>query len=171
MSGEAELLLELAERVRSRFYGKYRGKVSEVDQDTLRIKATVPAVLGDTVSGWCLPCVPYAGDQVGLFLIPDVGAAVWIEFEGGDPSYPIWAGCFWRQGELPSDAGPKVRGVVTAAPHKMLFDDDASEVTLTDSNEGSLKLDSDGVTAGRGSKKVVVGDSSVSVNDGALEVT
>jgi Type VI secretion system/phage-baseplate injector OB domain len=168
MSGEAELLLELADRVRSRFYGKYRGKVVEVDEDTLRIKAKVPAVLGDTVSGWCLPC---AGDQVGMFLIPDVDAAVWIEFEGGDTSYPIWVGCFWRKGELPSDAGPKVRGVVTAAPHKMLFDDDASGVTLTDSNEGSVKLDSDGVTAGRGSKKVLVGESSVSVNDGALEVT
>jgi uncharacterized protein involved in type VI secretion and phage assembly len=170
MSGETELLLELAERIRSRFYGKYRGSVVDVDAATLRIKAKVPAVLGDTVSGWCLPCVPYAGDQVGVFFVPDVGAGVWIEFEGGDVSYPIWVGCYWRDGELPPDAGPKVRGVVTAAPHKMLFDDDASELTLTDANEGSVKLDSDGVTAGRGSQKVTVGDSSVSFNDGAWEV-
>jgi phage baseplate assembly protein gpV len=171
VSGETELLLDLAERVRSRFYGKYRGTVTDVDAATLRIKAKVPAVLGDAESGWCEPCVPYAGDQVGLFLVPDVGAGVWIEFEGGDVSYPIWAGCYWRTGELPSDAKPKVRGLVTAAPHKLLFDDDASEITVTDANDGSVTFDSGGVTTGRGSQKVTVSDSSVSVDDGAFEVT
>lgn len=170
MTDDTALVLDLAERLRSRFYGKYRGTVTDVDAGTLRIKAQVPAVLGDAVSGWAQPCVPYAGDQVGMFLIPASGAGVWIEFEGGDPSYPIWVGCFWRSGELPSDASPTTRGVVTAAPHKLLFDDDASEVTLTDSNDGSLTFDSSGVTAGRGSQAVVVSDSSVSVNDGAFEV-
>jgi uncharacterized protein involved in type VI secretion and phage assembly len=165
-----ELLLDLADRLRNRFYGKHRGIVKEVDSATLRIRATVPDVLGETTSGWAMPCVPYAGDQVGFFMVPDVGAGVWIEFEGGDPSYPIWVGCYWRDGELPSDAAPKVRGIVTAAPHKLLLDDDASEVTVTDSNEGSVKLGSDGVTAGRGGQKVIVSDSSVSINDGALEV-
>ena len=102
--------------------------------------------------------------------LPDVGAGVWIEFEGGDPSYPIWVGCYWRRGELPSDAAPKVRGIVTSAPHKLLLDDDASEVTVADSNDGSVTLGSDGVTTGRGGQKVTVSDSSVSINDGALEV-
>jgi uncharacterized protein involved in type VI secretion and phage assembly len=170
MSRETELLMELAERLRSRFYGKYRGIVTDVDATTLRIKAQVPAVLGEAVSGWSQPCVPYAGDQVGLFFVPAVGAGVWIEFEGGDVSYPIWAGCYWRSGELPSDAAPTVRGVVTAAPHKLLFDDDASEITLADASDGSVTFDAAGVTAARGSKSVVVGDASVSVNDGGLEV-
>jgi uncharacterized protein involved in type VI secretion and phage assembly len=166
-----ELLLDLADRLRNRFYGKHRGIVREVDADTLRIRAVVPDVLGETVSGWAMPCVPYAGDQVGFFMVPDVGAGVWIEFEGGDPSYPIWVGCYWRTGELPSDAAPKVRGIVTSAPHKLLLDDDASEVTVADSNDGSVTLGSDGVTTGRGGQKVLVSDSSVSINDGALEVT
>lgn len=170
MSGETELLLELAERLRSRFYGKYRGTVVDVDASTLRIKARVPAVLGEAVSGWCQPCVPYAGDKVGFFFVPDVGAGVWIEFEGGDVSYPIWVGCYWRTGELPEDATPATRGVVTAAPHKLLFDDAASEITLADASDGSVTFDSSGVTAARGSKKVAVSDASVSVNDGGLEV-
>ena len=51
-------------------------------------------------SGWALPAVPYAGDGVGFFMIPPIGASVWIEFEHGDPDYPIWTGCFW------ADAGP-----------------------------------------------------------------
>ena len=37
-----QLLLDLSDRVRSRFYGKYRGTVTEVDAETLRIKAKVP---------------------------------------------------------------------------------------------------------------------------------
>ena len=132
------LLFELADRLHNRFYGKYRGIVTAVDQATLRIKATVPAVLGTTPTGWCLPCVPYAGPGVGFFFIPDAGAAVWIEFEGGDVSYPIWSGCFWRAGELPADAAPTTRGLVTAAPHKLLFDDAADEVTLDDASNGTV---------------------------------
>ena len=164
------LLIDLAERVRHRYYGKYRGTVTDVDSSTLRIKATVPAVLGTTPTGWCLPCVPYAGPSVGLFLLPEVGAAVWIEFEGGDVSYPIWAGCYWRTGELPAEATPTTRGLVTKAPHKLLFDDDGQAVTLTDSNDNTVELTSDGVTQTRGTQKVTVADASVSINDGALEV-
>ena len=165
-----ELLFELADRLQHRFYGKYRGIVTDVDDSTLRIKATVPAVLGTTPTGWCLPCVPYAGKSVGFFFLPEVGAAVWIEFEGGDVSYPIWAGCYWRDGELPSEASPTIRGIVTAAPHQLLFDDDQDEVTLGDSNGGTVTLDSDGVTSTRGSNSVAVKDSQVSINDSAFEV-
>jgi uncharacterized protein involved in type VI secretion and phage assembly len=168
---EDRLLFELADRLHNRFYGKYRGIVTAVDQATLRIKATVPAVLGTTPTGWCLPCVPYAGPGAGFFFIPDAGAAVWIEFEGGDVSYPIWSGCFWRAGELPADAAPATRGLVTAAPHKLLFDDAADEVTLADASNGTVVLDRTGVTSARGGKKVVVADGSVDINDGALEVT
>ena len=165
-----DLLFELADRLQHRFYGKYRGIVVDVDASTLRIKATVPAVLGTTPSGWCQPCVPYAGPNVGFFFLPEPGAAVWIEFEGGDVSYPIWVGCFWRAGELPAEASPTVRGIVTAAPHQLLFDDDAGEVSLGDSNGGTVVLDSSGVTTARGSKTVAVTDASVALNSDAFKV-
>lgn len=167
-----QLLIELADRLQHRFYGKYRGIVTDVDDSAklLRIKATVPAVLGTTPTGWCLPCVPYAGKDVGLFLVPDVGAAVWIEFEAGDVSYPIWSGCFWRADELPSDATPTTRGLVTAAPHKLLFDDSGDEVHIEDSNGGTIAFTSDGVETSTGTASVAVGTGEVSVNDGALKV-
>src|SRR5262249_20058237 len=95
------LLMDIAERIRNRFYGKYRGVVTQVDSPTLRVKAKVPAVLGDQESGWAMPCVPYAGPQVGLAFLPEEGTGVWIEFEGGDVSFPIWTGCYWRTGEQP----------------------------------------------------------------------
>ena len=93
-----------------RFFGKYRGTV-ENDLDPFgqgRLQVRVPAVLGDAAMLWAMPCSPYAGPGVGLFLIPPVGAQVWVEFEGGDPDYPIWVGGFWGPGEAPSPApGPQ----------------------------------------------------------------
>jgi len=170
-STNEQAVLELLERFRSRYYGKFRGTVTDVDAGTLRIKATVPAVLGTQPTGWSMPCVPYAGNNVGLAFLPEVGSGVWIEFEGGDVSYPIWVGCYWRSGEQPSDATPTVKAIVTTSPLKILLDDDAGTITISDSNQNSLTLDSSGITLTRGSSSVAVTDSEVNVNDGALEVT
>jgi uncharacterized protein involved in type VI secretion and phage assembly len=105
-----------------------------------------------------------------MAFLPEQGSGVWIEFEGGDVSYPIWTGCYWRSGEQPSDAAPKVKTIVTTAPHKILLDDDGQSITISDSNQNKITLDSSGITLERGSSKVAVTDSEVNVNDGALEV-
>jgi uncharacterized protein involved in type VI secretion and phage assembly len=165
-----QLLAEILERVRNRFYGKYRGVVTDVDTSALRIKANVPAVLGTQTSGWARHCVPYAGPDVGMAFLPEVGAGVWIEFEGGDVSYPIWTGCYWRDGEPPSDAKPTVKAIVTASGNKIVLDDDAGSITISDNNGNKVTLDASGVTIERGGNKVNVSDTEVNVNDGALEV-
>jgi hypothetical protein len=163
-------LEDLLEHLRNRFYGKYRGAVTDVDAATCRIKATVPAVFGSVDTGWCMPCVPYAGPNVGIAFLPEVGSGVWIEFEGGDVSYPIWSGCFWREGEVPSDVDAAVKVIVTAAPLELKLDDNAQSITITDPNGNTVTLDSSGITLENGGSQVVVSSSSVSVNDGALEV-
>jgi uncharacterized protein involved in type VI secretion and phage assembly len=164
-------LEDLLEWLRTRFYGKYRGIVTDVDAPTMRIKATVPSVLGETPTGWCLPCVPYAGKNVGFAFLPDVGSGVWIEFEGGDVSYPIWVGGYWRDGEYPPDAAPAVKMIITHAPHQLKLDDNRSSITLTDPNNNTVTLDGSGITLANGeSVSVVLNSSSVSVNNGALEV-
>jgi len=167
---DAALLDEILERLRNRFYGKYRGVVTEVDAGSLRIKAKVPAVLGTQPTGWCRHCVPYAGPGVGLVFLPEIGAGVWIEFEGGDVSYPIWTGCYWRDGETPSDAGPKVKAIVTAGDFKILIDDDGGTMTITDNNQNKITLDGSGITLERGAGKIEIGGAEVNINDGALEV-
>jgi phage baseplate assembly protein gpV len=164
------VLEELIERLRTRFYGKYRGIVSEVDPSTMRIKALVPTVLGETETGWCMPCVPYAGPNVGFAFLPELESGVWIEFEGGDVSYPIWVGGYWRKGEVPSEASAEAKVILTTAPHELKLDDGAGSLTLTDPNGNTLTLDSSGITLSNAASTVVVSDSSVSVNDGALEV-
>ena len=164
---------DLLDRLRSRFYGKYRGIVSAVDASTMRIKAKVPSVLGETETGWCMPCVPYAGPKTGFAFLPETGSGVWIEFEGGDVSYPIWVGGYWRETEYPADAAPHVKVIVTAAQHKLIFDDDDAKrsITLSDQNGNTVTLDSSGTTIANGQSKVVVSTAKVSVNNDALKVT
>jgi hypothetical protein len=81
----------------TRYYGKYRGTVIEnIDPEQIgRVLVQVPDVLGDIPSSWALPCVPAAGIQSGVFVVPPIGSQVWVEFEQGDPDYPIWTGGFW----------------------------------------------------------------------------
>src|SRR2546425_7995060 len=86
------------------FLGKFRGKVeNNIDPLQLgRVQVSVPAVLGEGQLSWAMPCAPFAGSSVGFFTIPPVGASVWVEFEGGDPDYPIVSGGFWGAGEVPA---------------------------------------------------------------------
>ncbi len=127
------------------FYGKYRGLVTD-NQDPLnrgRVKARVPEVLGDVDTGWALPAAPYAGDGVGAYTVPAVGAGVWIEFEAGDVSNPIWAGCWWGDGQLPkdetgSDSTPSRKIVRTDQGLLLALDDGATTITLSDSNGSNL---------------------------------
>jgi uncharacterized protein involved in type VI secretion and phage assembly len=171
VNGTATHLNEFpAPEARVRYYGKYRGIVSAVDAATCRIKAQVPSVLGDADSGWCLPCVPYAGPGVGIAFLPEQGSGVWIEFEGGDVSYPVWVGCYWRDGEPPSDVAAGVKVIVTKSSNKLILDDDQQSITITDNNGNSVTLDTTGITLSRAGQQIVVSDASISVNDGALEV-
>ena len=160
------------------FYGKYRGTVvNNIDpMQRGRVQVSVPAVLGGGRSSWAEACVPYAGDQVGLFAVPPVGASVWVEFEAGDPNRPILAGCFWAQGQAPGNALPTTK----------VFATDSVTVTADDLPGGggltitvgppavpvqmTLSCTSSGIELGIGASKLLLSTTSVSVNDGALEV-
>jgi uncharacterized protein involved in type VI secretion and phage assembly len=80
-----------------KFYGKYRGLVlNNIDPMQMnRLQVQVPDVAGLIPTTWAMPCVPLAGLQNGMVALPIIGSGVWIEFEQGDPDYPIWVGCFW----------------------------------------------------------------------------
>ena len=83
-----------------KYYGKYRGVViNNVDPMQLgRLLVEVPDVLGLAPSSWAVPCVPLAGPTgppMGVFMVPPIGAGVYVEFEQGDPNYPVWVGCRW----------------------------------------------------------------------------
>lgn len=105
-------------------YGKYRGTViNNVDPMQIgRIQAMVPDVAGFVPSTWAMPCVPVAGINNGLFTVPMIGSGVWIEFERGDPDYPVWVGGYWGiAAEVPVLARmvpPAVPGITLQTPLK-----------------------------------------------------
>ncbi|WP_444997857.1 phage baseplate assembly protein V [Aliikangiella sp. IMCC44359] len=80
-----------------KYYGKYRGMVlNNVDPlQQGRLQVQVPDVANLIPTTWAMPCAPVAGIQNGMFALPIIGSGVWVEFEQGDPEYPIWVGCFW----------------------------------------------------------------------------
>jgi hypothetical protein len=83
----------------TRFYGKYRARViSNIDPlGQGRIQVMVPSVSQFNVGSWAKPSPPFEGPGCGFFFVPHIGAKVWIEFEEGDPDYPILAGGFWDE--------------------------------------------------------------------------
>ena len=165
------VLSRLIERVDSRYYGKYRGQVTDnEDPDNLgRIKATVPRLLGDNETGWALPAFIYGGAQEqGLFAVPDIGAGVWIEFEGGELSYPIWTGTWYTSGAVPEAAGPGKKVWKTKSAHKIVLDDDDGSIEITDTNGNSIKMDSTEVKISTGNAfKIVIEAPQIELVEGA----
>jgi hypothetical protein len=161
------------------FFGKYRGKVeNNLDPRQIgRVQVSVPAVYGEGRLSWAMPCVPYAGAGVGFFTVPPTGANVWVEFEEGDPDYPIWSGCFWGEGEAPAQP---------AAPMIKMLKTEGITLELNDTPGGGgftlevgppvgptpLKLvcNAAGIELSNGNASVKLTPASVSLNGGALEV-
>lgn len=163
------------------FWGKYRGIVTD-NMDPLmtgRVRARVPDVLGDAESGWAMPCAPFGGSQTGFFAVPKVGAGVWIEFEHGDPDYPVWAGCWWGSAAdmpptllVPPPPSKKVM-IRTEGGHSILLDDTPGigGITLETSTGQKITLTPLGVEIdnGQGGAIKLMGPQ-VTINNGALEV-
>ena len=130
-------------------------------------------VFGDHSCGWALPSLPYAGKGVGLFLVPPVDASVWIEFEHGDPDYPIWTGCFWSQGELPATAAVAEMKVLKTDAGTITINDlpGIGGITIETSAGMKIVINMQGIEINNsigGSIKLT--GPQVSINDGALEV-
>jgi uncharacterized protein involved in type VI secretion and phage assembly len=161
------------------YFGKYRGVVTDIQDPMMqnRIKASVPDVFGSADSGWALACLPFAGGGMGFVGLPKVGSAVWIEFEHGDPEFPIWTGCWvGAPTDLPSEAlAPPYKKIIlkTEGGHKIILDDTPGigGITLETSGGQKVTLTAMGVQIdnGQGAKVALTGPQ-VSVNDGALQV-
>ncbi len=166
-----ETLIRLARQVDEKRYGKYRAIVvdNQDPQKRARLKLRIPSVLADQISDWALPCLPYGGlSGQGMFMVPDIDAQVWVEFEEGDIHRPIWVGTFWQQqGDPPEEAAkdePTTRMIRTSSGHVLQFDDEDGEekfrlfhpadaemiidkqgtITLTDASGALLKMDAPG---------------------------
>lgn len=166
------------------FYGKYRGVVTnnKDPQGIGCVRARVPDVYGDHESGWALPALPFGGNQMGFFAVPAEGAGVWIEFECGDPDYPIWSGCWWgAAAEMPKllapppppGKEPQKTLITTAAGHSILLDDSSGGAGITLQTPGGQKIviNAQGIEISNGQgASIKLTATKVQINGSALEV-
>lgn len=164
------------------FFGKYRGLVLDnVDPlQTGRLLVQVPDVTNVLPSSWAMPCLPFAGIQSGFFAVPQIGSTVWVEFEHGNPDYPIWTGCFWETvAQVPAlalAAPPGLQQIVlqTVAQNTLLISDvpgPSGGILLKSSTGALISVSDTGITIsnGQGATIIMTGPA-VTVNEGALEV-
>jgi len=164
------------------YYGKYRGMVTNnIDPMQMgRIMASVPDVGSAIPSTWAMPCVPITGRGSGTWFVPQIGAGVWIEFEQGDPEYPIWSGCFWgSSSEAPSDAktgNPVSPSIIleTGLKNVIVISDlpgPTGGIILKSMSGAKILINDLGITIdnGQGAKIALLGPN-VNINNGALTV-
>jgi hypothetical protein len=159
------------------FFGKYRGAVrSNLDpQGRCRLLINVTDVHGPNITSWAMPCLPYGGLQLGSYVVPPVGAGVWVEFEHGDPDYPIWSGCWWGVADAPLVA----RSVTPSQPVFLLMTPKQAAIGISDTPIPALMLKEGGVILSAGPQSYIAIEPSgitivgpkVDVNLGALLVT
>jgi uncharacterized protein involved in type VI secretion and phage assembly len=163
-----------------KFYGKYRATVfNNIDPEQRgRIQAMVPDVSGLIPTSWALPCVPIAGKLSGVYVVPQIGSGVWIEFEQGDPDYPIWTGCFWGlAAEVPAlalagvPASPSIV-LQTALQNSLVISDlpgPTGGIMLKSITGASIIVNDTGIYIqnGKGASITMVGPA-VDINNGAF---
>lgn len=165
-----------------KFYGKFRGVVlNNVDPMQIgRLQVIVPDVSTVLPTSWAMPCLPVGGIQMGLFTVPPPGAGVWIEFEQGDPDYPIWAGCYWGSAaEVPAAAllyPPPVPAITLQTPlqNSITVSDlppPTGGIMIKSTTGATITVNDAGITIqnGQGASIVMAGPS-VTINAGALVV-
>lgn len=171
------------------YWGKYRGTVvNNLDpEQRARLLLTVPDVLGLMSSTWAECCAPLAGmtgAASGVFMVPPIGAGVWVEFEQGDPNKPIWTGGRWGStADVPpmALAPPPIPpgqnlAMQTTLQNLLLVSDSAPTpvsggIVLKSTTGAMLVVNDSGIyiNNGKGASITLIGPA-VTVNNGALVV-
>lgn len=166
-----------------RYFGKYRATVlNNVDpQNQGRIQVQLGDRYGLFPSTWALPCFPFAAKgMAGVVALPQIGAAVWVEFEAGDPDYPIWSGGFYPDpagfpalamaGATP--ATPNIHMQTTSGTSVTLSDNPTQQVFIKTATGAVVMIGSAGITLTNGQgASIQMSGASVIINNGALVVT
>ena len=146
-----------------------------------RLMVQVPDVLNISISSWAMPCFPFTGKQMGMWALPQIGTGVWVEFEQGDPDYPIWSGCWYGIAAEPPAlalaAPPGVPNIVlqTQGQNTLMISDvpgPTGGILLKSTTGALISINDVGITIsnGKGAMITLTGPT-VSINQTALVVT
>lgn len=153
------------------YFAKYTGVVKDnrdADKNGI-LQVSVPTVFPPEELVPARAALPF-----GYFFVPENETRVWVEFEGGDPEFPLWTGVQHTPSTWAAEAAkdpPTVRAVKTVSGHLLIFDDtEGSEsIVITDGkNAHKLQFDRDGVklTDGKNSHVIVLDSSGIKITDG-----
>jgi len=188
-----------------RWFGLYPAVVVDlVDPDGLgRIKVSFPSfgAAGQSVTAWATLLTPYADDQQGLEILPEVDSQVVIGFEAGDPSRPYIVGACWNGTRALPEAAERANNLRTlktrsgsqlqfddnegaakvtismASGHQVVLDDGAQELTIEHSNGSKININAAGQVTITANATVEVNASAVNVHapvvncDGMVQCT
>jgi hypothetical protein len=133
-----------------RYYSIYQGFVVENEDPSVlcRLKVKVPAVHGDNeLANYAYPKGIPAQAGSGLYFVPAVDEAVWIEFVEGDPEFPVWSYGWWGSGEKVSGAKKDNSLIVFQSPNGQRIELNESEnrVTIKQKDGSLVKISGDEV--------------------------
>lgn len=151
-----------------RYYSTYRGIVVDPN-DPLhqnRILVCVPEVYGGTTS-WAYPKGQHgsAGDGFKYFT-PKMGDIVFVSFEYGDHTKPLWEFHGWGLNQIPNllDGNNKC-GIVTPEGNSIVLDDDDGSLTIHFSGQVTISSDS-AVAVNSGTQILISAEDSICFNNG-----
>jgi uncharacterized protein involved in type VI secretion and phage assembly len=101
---------------------------------------------------------------MGIYAIPPKNAGVWVEFEQGDPNYPIWSGCWWGSSlEVPVLA---LAGVPTS-PNIVVQTTGQNAVVISDvpGPTGGIMLKSS-----KGQAMILINDTHILITNGQASI-
>jgi uncharacterized protein involved in type VI secretion and phage assembly len=117
---------------------------------------------------------------MGTYVVPQIGAGVWVEFEQGNPDYPVWVGGFWGSaGEVPALSRlvpPAVPGITlqTLAKNGIVISDvpgPSGGVLIQTASGAMISVSDVGIVISNGKGAVInLTGPTVDVNAGALTV-
>ena len=173
----------MADNGENHFYGVYRGTVlNNIDpMQKGRLMVQVPDVTTLLPSTWAMPCVPFAGIQAGAYVLPMIGSGVWVQFEQGNPDYPVWLGGWWGSAaEVPvlALAGlPASPSIVlqTAGQNTLMISDlpgPTGGILLKTTAGALISMSEVGITISNGQgATIIMAGPTVTINEGALVIT
>lgn len=131
-----------------RYYSSYRAFVidNEDPENLSRLILKIPDVTGNNIHPkWAWPKNCYSGKNYGINIIPEKNTMVWVTFEYGDPSRPLWEHGYYGKEEKPEEFKDlKNFAFKTPGGHLIELDDTKKELRIRTIN-GKTLVERDGI--------------------------
>lgn len=152
-----------------RYYSVYRGIVLDNDDKEKginRIKVQVPDVMGG-ICTWAYPKGQHGSTMDGFkYLPPQVGDIVWVTFEFGDPTKPLWEYHGWGVKQTPPLLMGKDRfGFITPEGNQVIMED--RDGTLFVGFNGDITISTPETVIVDAKDVIIKSSDTVMVNDGS----